>query len=136
MRYCPSIARPSHIRPALAELLADETRHDWTIDQLQKALLDRGLSADFSSVFRAVQRLEDEGAVLRIDLGDGKARYEAAREHHEHIRCDRCGAVAAVPGCLVESSAPAVARRTGFEITGHRLLFAGICPQCRERAGE
>ena len=136
MRYRLAIARPSHIRPALAELLADEARHDWTIDQLREALSDRGLSADFSSVFRALQRLENEGAVLRIDLGDGKARYESAREHHEHVRCDRCGTLAAVPGCLVESSAPAVERRTGFAITGHRLLFAGICPECRKRGGE
>ncbi len=91
------------------------------------------MAADFSSVFRALRRLEDEGAVVRIDLGDGKARFERTAEHHEHVRCERCGAVAAVPGCLVESSAPAVERRTGFEITGHRLLFAGICPECRER---
>ena len=94
------------------------------------------MSADFSSVFRALRHLEDEGAILRIDLGDGKARFERTGEHHEHVRCERCGAVAAVPGCLVESSAPAVERRTGFEITGHRLLFAGICPDCRERGDE
>lgn len=134
MRYCPAIARPGHIRPALAKVLEEDTRHDWTIEELRDALGERGVAADFSSVFRALQRLERDGAVLRIDLGDGKARFEGTREHHEHIRCERCGAVAAVPGCLVESSAPAVERRTGFEITGHRLLFAGICPDCREEA--
>jgi Fur family ferric uptake transcriptional regulator len=112
-------------------LLADEARHDWTIEDLQEALDDRGVAADFSSVFRALQRLEGEGSVIRIDLGDGKARFEGTGEHHEHVRCERCGAVAAVPGCLVESSAPAVERRTGFKVTGHRLLFAGICPSCR-----
>jgi Fur family ferric uptake transcriptional regulator len=113
-------------------VLAEEVRHDWTIEELREALSDRGMTADFSSVFRALRRLEDEGAVIRIDLGDGKARYEPTGAHHEHVRCERCGAVAAVPGCLVESSAPAVERRTGFTITGHRLLFAGICPECRE----
>ena len=116
-------------------MLADEARHDWTIEELREALAHRGVSADFSSVFRALRHLEGEGEVLRIDLGDGKARFERRGEHHEHVRCERCGAVAAVPGCLVESSAPAVERRTGFEITGHRLLFAGICPKCRKRGG-
>jgi Fe2+ or Zn2+ uptake regulation protein len=116
-------------------VLAAEARHDWTIEELREALADRGVSADFSSVFRALRHLEDEGRVLRIDLGDGKARFERTGEHHEHVRCERCGTVAAVPGCLVGSSAAAVERRTGFEITGHRLLFAGICPGCRERHG-
>jgi Fur family transcriptional regulator, peroxide stress response regulator len=129
LRYRPRIARPSHIRPALADLLAGGDRHDWSIEELREALSERGTPADFSSVFRALQQLETDGEALRIDLGDGKARFEAVSEHHEHVRCERCGAVEAVPGCLVEESV--VERRTGFAITGHRVLFAGICPRCR-----
>ena len=132
MRYRPAIARPSHIRPALAEVLAVEGRHDWTIEELQEALALRDVPADFSSVFRALRQLESGGEVLRIDLGDGRARFEAVGEHHEHVRCDRCGAVEGVPGCLVEESV--AERQTGFAITGHRLLFAGICPRCRARS--
>lgn len=134
MRYCAAIARPSHIRPALATLLADDRRHDWTIEELRAALERSGVPADFSSVFRALGRMEDDGEALRIDLGDGKTRFEGVGEHHEHVRCDRCGRVEAVPGCLVEASAPKVARRTGFRITGHRLVFGGVCPDCRGEA--
>ena len=136
MRYCPAIGRPSHIRPALIDVLAQEGGHDWTIERLRGALSERGVPADFSSVFRALRHLERDGEVLRIDLGDGKARFEGAGEHHEHVRCDLCGRIDAVPGCLVGGSAPKVARRTGFRITGHRLLFAGICPGCRREAGD
>jgi Fur family transcriptional regulator, peroxide stress response regulator len=132
LRYGPAIARPSHIRPALAEVLAVEGRHDWTIEELREALARRGVPADFSSVFRALRQLESAGEVLRIDLGDGRARFEPVGEHHEHVRCDLCGAVEPVPGCLVEESV--VERQTGFSITGHRLLFAGICPRCRARS--
>lgn len=130
MRYCAAIARPSHIRPALTEVLAHEDRHDWTIEGLREALAMRDVPADFSSVFRALRQLERDGAITRIDLGDGKARFEPVGDHHEHVRCERCGAVEAVPGCLVEESV--VERRTGFAVTGHRVLFAGICPRCRE----
>jgi Fe2+ or Zn2+ uptake regulation protein len=132
LRYRRRIARPSHIRPALADVLARGERHDWTIDELRNALAERGTRADFSSVFRALQQLETQGRALRIDLGDGKARFEAVGEHHEHVRCERCGAVEAVPGCLVEESV--VERRTGFAVTGHRVVFAGICPRCRRGA--
>ena len=132
MRYSSAIARPSHIRPALADVLAEQDRHDWTIENLRKALAGRGVRADFSSVFRALEQLERDGEVLRIDLGDGKARFEAVGEHHEHVRCERCGAVEAVQGCVVEDAV--VERRTGFAVTGHRVLFAGVCPRCRERS--
>jgi Fur family transcriptional regulator, ferric uptake regulator len=92
------------------------------------------VSADFSSVFRALGHLEDEGQVERIDLGDGKARYEPAGEHHEHVRCERCGTVAAVPGCLVKDAIPAIERHTGFTVNSHQLLFNGRCERCAEAA--
>jgi Fe2+ or Zn2+ uptake regulation protein len=126
------MARPSHIRPALVEVLSQGDRHDWTIDALQQAVAERGVPADFSSVFRALRQLERDGAVARIDLGDGKARFEAVAEHHEHVRCERCGAVEAVPGCLVQESV--VERQTGFAVTGHTVVFAGVCPRCRKRS--
>jgi len=77
----------------------------------------------------------DEGSVIELDLGDGKAHFEAAEEHHEHVRCEGCGKVTAFPGCLVGRLIPKVERQTGFAITDHRLLFSGRCPACVARAG-
>jgi Fur family transcriptional regulator, ferric uptake regulator len=127
------MARPSHVRDAVRDALADSSRHDWSIDDVVAELRARGVRADFSSVYRALEFLENEGAVSRVELGDGKARFEPTHGHHEHVRCESCGAVAAVPGCLLESARPRVERLTGFSITGHNLLFSGRCAVCRER---
>lgn len=126
--------RPSPVRDALLALVAEEDRHDWSIEAFAAALEFRGVPADFSTVFRAAARLEADGALRRVALGDGKARFEAAGSHHEHVRCEGCGAVAAVPGCVVAAAAPAVREATGFEVTGHQLLFSGVCPACRGAA--
>jgi Fe2+ or Zn2+ uptake regulation protein len=124
------MARPSPVRDAVAALIADSGRHDWSIEALLATLGERGVEADFSSVFRALARLEADGSVRRVELGDGKARYEAAGEHHEHVRCERCGAVGEVPGCIVDEAVPRVQKLTGFRVTGHQVLFSGVCPQC------
>jgi Fe2+ or Zn2+ uptake regulation protein len=124
------MARPSHVRTAIAELVSTSSRHDWTIADVLEELERRGLEADFSSVFRGLSRLADEGTVQRVELGDGKARFEAAGAHHEHVRCERCGAVGEVAGCLVNQVVPAVEKQTGFAVTGHRLLFSGLCGAC------
>ena len=126
------MARPSHVRDAVREVLTGSSRHDWSIGDLREELHSREVSADFSSVFRALAHWEREGLVARVDLGDGKARFEPVHGHHEHVRCDSCGAVAAVPGCPVEPARVQVERATGFAITGHRLLFSGLCGACRE----
>ncbi len=128
--YDRRIARPSHIRPAIVELLTEHSRHGWSIDELTSGLGERGLKADFSSVFRALAHLEREGAVERVELDDGKTRYEPAGEHHEHIRCETCGSVTPVPCGLVSDVLPAVQRRTGYEIRSHRLVMSGRCAAC------
>jgi Fur family ferric uptake transcriptional regulator len=124
------MARPSPIRDAIADLVGMSGRHDWSIEDLIAALAEHGIEANFSSVFRALAKLESDGAVRRVELGDGKARYEAAGEHHEHIRCDRCGAVGEVAGCVVGDALSRVQKLTGFRVTGHQVLFSGLCPRC------
>lgn len=122
--------RPSPIRDAVSAVVAGSGRHDWSIEDLIAALAERGVEANFSTVFRALARLEDDGEIVKVELGDGKARYEAAGEHHEHVRCTECGTVGEVPGCVVGDALPRVARLTGFRVTGHQILFSGLCPKC------
>ena len=108
-----------------------DTRHLWSIDELHGAVVKVLGAADYSTVFRAVSGLERDGFIKRIDLGDGKVHYELSDEHHhEHIRCDECGRVAEVAGCVLEGASSAVTESTGFKVTSHQLLFSGICPDC------
>lgn len=126
------MSRPSPIRDAVSALVAAGDRHDWSIEDIAAALERRGTPADFSSVFRAVTRLQADGVLRRVELGDGRARFEAAGTHHEHVRCESCGTVGEVPGCLVDVGR--AGRLTGYHVTGHQLLFSGLCPDCRPGA--
>jgi Fur family transcriptional regulator, ferric uptake regulator len=124
------MARPSHVRDAVAELVASSDKHGWTLDDAHAALSSSGVSADPSSVFRALVHLSEDGELERVDLGDGRARFERRGSHHEHIVCSDCGAVAEIPGCLIDRAVPEVERRTGFSVTGHQLTFSGRCEAC------
>ena len=92
--------------------------------------------ADYSTVFRAVAGMEREGLIDRIDLADGKAHYELRDKHHDHVRCDSCGKVAEVPGCVLEDAAAGVQTSTGFKVTSHHLVFTGLCPACADSRSE
>jgi Fe2+ or Zn2+ uptake regulation protein len=128
------VARPPRTRTALLDVVARGERHDWSIDELQAALAGRGNAVDFSTVFRAVERLVDDGDLRRVELGTSEARFERAGAHHEHVRCGDCGAVAAVESCAVVDAIADVERATGFALTGHDLVFHGVCPDCRRAA--
>src|SRR5207237_554762 len=100
-RYSGSVPRPSPVTDAVRTLVLTNDHHAWSLDELLAAVRADIDSADFSTIFRAVANLERSGVVDRVDVGDGKTRYESRRAHHEHIRCPSCGRVAEVPGCVL-----------------------------------
>lgn len=127
------MARPSPVTDQVRHLFTADGPHLWSIDELHEAVVRSLGAADYSTVFRAVSSLERSGLVKRIDLGDGKVHFELSEEHHEHIRCDSCGRVVEVPGCVLEDAAASVKGSTGFTVTSHQLLFTGLCPECLAR---
>ena len=124
------MARPSPVSDQVRILFETETKHLWSIDELHAAVVESLGAADYSTVFRAVSGMEKEGVIQRIDLGDGKVHFELSEAHHEHIRCESCGRVVEVPGCVLDDAAASVKSSTGFRVTSHQLLFTGVCPEC------
>ncbi|MFN2465258.1 MAG: Fur family transcriptional regulator [Candidatus Dormibacteria bacterium] len=123
--------RPSHVRDAVQAVLSEPGHHSWTVEEMLSELGRRAVSADFSSVFRNLTWCQAQGIVERIEVGDGRAHFEASAEHHEHAQCERCGTVVEIPGCHVEAAARNLETLTGFSFTAHRLVFIGLCPGCR-----
>lgn len=109
-------------------------RHAWALDELHDAVVATLGAADYSSVFRAASQLERDHLLDRVDLGDGRARFELHDRHHEHIRCESCGRVEEVPGCVLDGVAAQVQSATGFRVTSHQVVFGGTCADCA-RAG-
>jgi Fur family transcriptional regulator, ferric uptake regulator len=126
--------RPSPVRDALREVFSSQAHQALSLDELLERVRSTLGAGDYSTVFRAVAVLEGEEAIQRVDLGDGLARYEARREHHEHVRCESCGRVAEVPGCVIEGAAKEIEASTGYRLGGHSLVFTGICPDCARTA--
>ena len=131
--YCCFMPRPSPVTDAVRGLLTAGDRHAWSIEELHQSAVAEVGGADYSTVFRAIVGLERQGLVDRVDLGDGRVRFEVPDRHHEHVRCDSCGEVAEIPGCLVEDAVERVRGVTGYVVTTHQIVFSGVCPRCSER---
>lgn len=115
---------------AVRQLVNTGDKHLWSLDELHARVREDIATANFSTILRAVSALERGGEVDRVDLGDGKARYERHGGHHDHVRCTSCGRVAEVPGCVLDEATALVQSATSFVIGGHQLTFSGVCPEC------
>ena len=126
--------RPSPVRDSLREIFSSREHQALSLEELLARVRSRVGSGDYSTVFRAAAVLEGEGVIQRVDLGDGLSRYESTGAHHEHVRCERCGRVAEVPGCVLEGAAKEVEASTGFQLQRHSVVFTGLCPDCARLA--
>jgi Fur family transcriptional regulator, ferric uptake regulator len=124
------MARKPVISAALSTLLHERRRHAWTLEELHAGLAESGVAADFSSVFRAVEKLVVASVVRKVTLDDGRARFELVDAHHDHLHCTRCGQLVPVPCLLGPGRIAALERKAGIAILDHHLVLSGICREC------
>ena len=112
--------------------MEERDHHAWTLEDLQAGLAARGTAADFSTVFRAAEKLVADGAARKIQLEDGRARFELEQAHHDHLLCIRCGELVAVPCVIDRDDFAALEREAEIAITDHHLVLSGMCRDCRD----
>jgi Fe2+ or Zn2+ uptake regulation protein len=124
------VPRPSPVTDEVKRLLLSGGRHAWSLEELLEGVRATLGGADPSSVFRATVALEQAGMIDRLDLGDGRSHYELRDDHHEHVRCESCGRVAEIRGCVVDDASARIEAKTGFVVSSHQIVFIGRCPDC------
>ena len=124
------MGRRAVVPDQLEAVMSAGTRHCWTLEQLHDELRTAGHPADPSTVFRALGRLEAQGVVRTVAIDGRRGHYELAGEHHEHLVCEECGRIEAVPCGLVASWVEQVRQTCGFEVAGHQLVLRGRCRRC------
>lgn len=93
-----------------------------------------------ATVYRTMKLLTECGLAEAHQFGDGHTRYEPQAtpdEHHDHIICEQCGKIVEFFDPRIEELQDSVAKKHGFEITGHRMELYGRCkdPTCKGRGG-
>ncbi len=79
-----------------------------------------------STVYRTVRLLEQANILLRLDFGDGRARYEVEPEkHHDHLIDMSSGKIIEFHDQEIERLQEEIAERHGYRLVSHRMeLFA------------
>jgi Fur family ferric uptake transcriptional regulator len=92
----------------------------------------RTVSLNLSTVYRALELLEELGVVSHTHLSHGSPTYQVA-DHvdHLHLVCRRCGSVTEADLDLARPLSSSVAGRHGFSTDLAHLSLHGVCGGCR-----
>ena len=125
--------RRTRQREAILRALAETDQHP-TAHGVYEAVRRELPHVGLATVYRLLRALEDEGTVASLAVGDGARRYDGRPGGHQHIVCQRCGAVVDIPELVVGHAREEIRRWTGFEVDSVSVQWRGVCPRC-QRAG-
>ncbi|WP_025691658.1 Fur family transcriptional regulator [Paenibacillus zanthoxyli] len=114
------IVRESHDHPTAAEVM--------------NRLVEKGHNLAYGTVYNSLRYLADKQLIRELKLGEAASRYDARMDDHQHIICERCGAVDEVMSHVPEHWMEAVAKETGYTIGHAHVVFGGICSACQNKA--
>ena len=116
--------RMTHQRRIIIELIDEADDHPDVETIYRRAIaIDRTIS--LATIYRTVGVLEEVGVIEKLEVGDGKARYEMAGDHHEHLVDVDSGEIPEFQHEELERLKETSARDMGFELVGHRLELFG-----------
>ena len=111
-------------RKVILEVIEDSEDHP-DVDELYRRAVSKDRSISIATVYRTIKLFEESGIIERLDIGDGRARYEEAGEHHEHLIDIESGEIIEFQNEELEEMKRQVALKMGYELVDHRLELFG-----------
>lgn len=121
--------RVTRQRLAVLDALKDRTEA-LSAQDVYHEFRQRGESIGLSTVYRALESLQDAGLLDAIDREGEQAFRYCSTGHHHHLICISCNEVEELKGTIVEEWVERVSEVHDFDVTGHRADIYGRCASC------
>lgn len=110
------------------------TRRHISVEELYNEVKRVNPHIGYATVYRTMKLLTECGLAVERHFREGEARYEGTEgHHHDHLICEGCGKIVEFEEPQIEELQAQVARRLGFELSGHKMELYGRCADCRKK---
>ena len=119
--------RVTGTRRQVLDVLAGADRH-----LTAEEIVERVPAAHRATIYRTLELLERADVIEHNHLGHGAAVFHLAPEVHQHLVCDRCGAVIDAPPALFAGVSRTLRRDLGFVMRPIHFALNGVCRECAD----
>ena len=120
-------------RQVIIEELSKVRTHP-TADEVYQLVRRRLPRISLGTVYRNLEVHSQCSMIQKLELGGSQRRFDGTMSRHYHVRCQQCGKLEDISTNGFNVLDDAVRGGTDFEITGYRLEYIGLCPQCKPKA--
>lgn len=111
-----------------------------TVNEICAHFKEQGVRVGTTTVYRYLERLEQEGLVTKyhIDAGSAACFEYIEREtecHHPvcyHLKCESCGRLIHLKCHEMSSVEEHILQKHGFLLNARKTVLYGLCEDCRE----
>lgn len=119
------MSRPAVLGTTLISIF--ERHHLLSVTELLELVeAEHGKSYNKTSMYRALEKLEEQGLICQHVFTSGESKYELRRQHHDHLVCTRCGVV---QSATLDLKIPE--NIDGFATDHHHVTIFGLCSACQ-----
>ena len=103
----------------LEEIIKDKGHRE--SEDVYMAIKTRKTHVSRATVYRTLDILVQNGFARKLNLGDGRARYETKIDspHHDHMICNNCGKIIEFVNDEIEKIQDKIAKDHGYTIVKH-----------------
>lgn len=118
----------------MKDILASEAHRQ--CDDILYSLRRKHISVSRATVYRTLDILEKGGFVRKMNVGDGRFRYEnkLPKPHHDHMICLECDRIIEFVDHEIEARQVHLAKQHHFKLVKHSHQLFGICEDCQSVA--
>ena len=94
-------------------------------DQVYRRAVERDEAISLPTVYRTLNLLDDAGIIKKINMNDGKARFESVRGDHDHLIDADNGHIHEFYNQELKKILESIAENMGYEVIDHRIEIVG-----------
>ena len=125
--------RRNTVQRAMVYEAVNRLKSHATAAEIYELISSEHPSVSRGTVYRNLNQLAEEGEISRIEVPGGPDRYDHRCHNHYHARCLSCGRLFDIDVDYLDGLEKMVRDAHGFAISGHDILFNGLCPACQQR---
>ena len=111
-------------RSLIIETLLESDDHP-DADRVYRRAVERDQSISLPTVYRALNLFEGAGIIKKINMNDGKARFEPVRNDHDHLIDADNGHIHEFQNKELKKILDSIAKEMGYEVIEHRIEIIG-----------
>jgi len=99
-------------------------------EMLYQRIRQRIPTISLDTIYRTLSNFEAHGLINRVHTLESQAHYDARREQHHHLVCERCGRIVDFEWkALDETPVPESVTKWG-SVSSRTITLQGVCSAC------